>query len=67
MSDDVFWSSSLSFLCDQLDRFQEMNKKASRDIPKNKKKVEHNERVEKQSLRKLSPQEIAELRAKVGK
>lgn len=65
MSDEVFWSSSIAFLCDQLDRFSEMHKQANKNTPKRKNGVERNERTETQSFKKLSPQEIANLRAKV--
>ena len=67
MDDETFWSSSLEFLFGQLERYREMNEKANKNTPKRKNQIEKNERVEKQSFRKLSPQEIAELRAKVGK
>lgn len=67
MSDDVFWDSSLAFLFGQFDRLAEVNKKANKSIPRNKNQVERIDRVEKQSFRKLSPQEIADLRAKVKK
>ena len=67
MDDETFWSSSLEFLFGQLERYREMNETANKNTPKRKNQIEKNERVEKQSFRKLSPQEIAELRAKVGK
>ena len=67
MDDETFWSSSLEFLFGQLERYREMNEKDNKNTPKRKNQIEKNERVEKQSFRKLSPQEIAELRAKVGK
>lgn len=67
MDDQTFWGSSLEFLFGQLERYREMNEKANKNTPKRKNQIEKNERVEKQSFRKLSPQEIAELRAKVGK
>lgn len=67
MDDQTFWGSSLEFLFGQLERYREMNEKANKNTPKRKNQIEKNERIEKQSFRKLSPQEIAELRAKVGK
>ena len=67
MDDETFWSSSLEFIFGQLERYREMNEKANKNAPKRKNQIEKNERVEKQSFRKLSPQEIAELRAKAGK
>ena len=67
MDDETFWSSSLEFIFGQLERYREMNEKANKNTPKRKNQIEKNERIEKQSFRKLSPQEIAELRAKVGK
>ena len=67
MDDQTFWGSSLEFLFGQLERYREMNEKANKNTPKRKNQIEKNERVEKQSFRKLSPQEIAELRAKAGK
>lgn len=63
----MFWDSSLDFLCRQLDLYREMNEKVNKNTPKGRNKMEKNERVETQSLRKLSPKEIAELRAKVHK
>lgn len=67
MDDSTFWDSSLEFICSLLDKYQDMHKKANKNAPVNKNKIEKNESVETQSLRKLSPQEIAELRAKAGK
>ena len=67
MDDQTFWDSSLEFLFGQLERYREMNEKANKNTPKRKNQIEKNERIEKQSFRKLSPQEIAELRAKIGK
>lgn len=67
MNDETFWDSSLAFLFDQLDRFSEMHKQANKNIPNGKNNMKKNERVETQSLRKLSQKEIAELRAKANK
>lgn len=67
MDDDVFWDSSLAFLFGQFDRLKEMNDRANKTIPKRRNKMERTERVEKQSFKRLSPQEIAELRAKANK
>lgn len=67
MTDDVFWNSSLAFLFGQFDRLTDMNDRENKNIPKRKNRMERNERVEKQSFKMLSPQEIAELRAKANK
>ena len=67
MTDDVFWNSSLAFLFGQFDRLNDMNDRENKNIPKRKNKMERTERVEKQSFKRLSPQEIAELRAKANK
>lgn len=64
MSDDVFWNSSIAFLFQQFDLMKEMNEKAKKGMNKRKTGIEKTERVEKQSLRVLSPKEIAELRSK---
>lgn len=67
MADDVFWDSSLAFLFGQFDRLKDMNDRATKNTPKRKNRMERNERVEKQSFKMLSPQEIAELRAKANR
>ena len=66
MSDEVFWDSSLAFLFKQFDLLKEMNEKSNKRSNKNG-TVQRNETTETQSYRKLSPQEIADLRAKVNK
>lgn len=67
MSDKVFWDSSLAFLFNQFDKLKEVNERANKTRPKKKNQIERTERVEKQSFRKLSPKEIADLRAKADK
>lgn len=66
MDDEVFWDSSLAFLFGQFDRLKDRNDRANKNLPKRKNRMERNERVEKQSFKRLSPQEIAELRAKAN-
>lgn len=66
MTDDVFWDSSLVFLFGQFDRLKDMNDRLNKNRSKRKNRMERTERVEKQSFKMLSPQEIAELRAKAN-
>lgn len=64
MSDEVFWSSSLRFLFGQFDKWIELNEaKNKKQKPQRKNGVERTERVEKQTFKKLSPQDIQKLRA----
>lgn len=67
MSDDVFWDSSFTFLFGQFDRLKEMYDRMNKNKPKHRNRVDQTERVEKQSFKRLSPQEIADLRAKANK
>lgn len=67
MDDDVFWDSSLTFLFSQFDHLKEMNDRATKNTPKRKNQMYSNERIEKQSFKRLSSQEIAELRANANK
>ena len=60
----MFWDSSIAFLVQQFELMQEMYEKSRKASNKRKNGVEKTERVEKQSLRVLSPKEIADLRAK---
>ena len=63
----MFWDSSLAFIFRQFDLNSEMYEKINKNKPKKNGQVERSEKTETQSFRKLSPQEIAELRTKANK